>query len=292
MNFASRAALLAALGVTSLLADASFDESVRFTGGSVLEMMRNLASSPIGKLTGGRMGNAFQDQNYNVYLKGSKMARIGGTTSSITDLDAGTITTIDNNKHTYSVMTFDEMKEMMERMQQRASRGQNAPDLQFDVKVNPTGNTKTIDGKTAKEFILTMTATQSGANGAMTVKSDLWTVPDQPGSQEWRDYYKKLSTKYQGSIGGFNPMMGGASKGLAAAMSESMKLEGYPILNTTEVSGVASPMGPMGGGDNGNSSGPFIQIETHSSNFSTASVDDSKFVVPADYKQTKPRGAR
>ena len=80
-------------------------------------------------------------------------------------------------------------------------------------------------------------------------------------------------------------MMGAASGGLGAAMKESFQQDGYPLENDIEVSGVAMA-GPMGGGD---PSSPFMQMEMQSSNFATAAVDDTKFSVPAGYKEEKRR---
>ncbi len=103
-----RIGILAAAAVSCLLADASYSETVRFEGGALVDMIRGMANGPMGKT----MGQAFQDQTYTVYIKGNKMARIGTVNSSITDLDAATITNINNTKKTYYVTTFEEMKQM------------------------------------------------------------------------------------------------------------------------------------------------------------------------------------
>src|ERR1035437_4569485 len=96
-----RIAVLTSAAVSCLFADASYSETVRYEGGSLVDMIRGMANGPMGKMMGGRMGQAFQDQTYAVYVKGNKMARIGPLTSTITDLDAGTMTNIDNMKKTY-----------------------------------------------------------------------------------------------------------------------------------------------------------------------------------------------
>jgi hypothetical protein len=267
-----------------LLADGSYTETTRYTGGSMVEMMHNLASSPIGRFAGHGMSNALQDQTSTVYIKGAKMARIGQTTSTIIDLDAGTITTIQNEKRTYSVMTFDQLQQNMNRGQKGGAGG----DIKFDVKVQQTGNTKSIDGQTATETLSTLTATSPDANGAtMVVHSDYWIVPNEPGADDIREFHRKLAAKYQGILQA-NPMMGAASKGISAATAESMKT-GYPVQTKIDVSGVSSPMSGMTGRSGaGDSGGPFLVMETQYSNFSSSPVDDSKFTVPADYKN-QPR---
>ena len=80
--------------------------------------------------------------------------------------------------------------------------------------------------------------------------------------------------------------MGGAGAGIGAAMKESFKMDGYPALSDVDVSGVA---GPMMGRGNTDPNAPLIKMETQSSNFATGQVDDSKFVVPAGYKEEHKR---
>lgn len=255
----------------------------------MVDLLHNLSASPIGRFAGHGMSNAFQDQTSTVYIKGSRMARIGQSNSTIIDLDAGTITTIQNERRTYSVMTFDQMQQAMARSQ----RGQPAGDIKFDIKVEQTNNTKTIDGQTATETLSTLTATSPDANGAtMVVHADYWMVPDESGSNEIREFHRKLASKYQGIAQG-NPMMGAAAKGLSAAVAEGMKKGGYPVQMKTTISGVSSPMTGMtgrSGGNNGDPNAPFLITESQYSNFATGPVDDSKFAIPDGYKnQTRER---
>lgn len=279
--------LLAGLSAGVLLADASYTQVTKFTGGTAIDMAKKMADMPlIGRMGGGAMRNAFEDQHYDVYVKGNKMARLGGTVSTIYDLDAGTVTTINNTKQSYSTMTFDEMREQMEKMQQRMNKNKGSGgDLQFDVKVDKTGETRTINGATATETVMTMTAKQESASGQMVVKTHLWLVPLSASTREVMDFARKLGEKFAYAYGG-SPMMGPASGGLAAAMKEAFKQDGYPVENDIEVSGVAMA-GPMGGG--GDSSAPFMQMVMQSSNFATGAVDDAKFSVPAGYKEEKRR---
>jgi hypothetical protein len=286
---------VALTGASFLWADVSYEETVRYTGGSMVEMMRNMSSGPMGKLLGGRMGRALQDRTSKVYLKGNKMAHVGSDASTVIDLDAGTITTIDNQHRSYTTMTFDEMNQRMKEAQEKMSRrgGSGTADIHFDVKVDDTGKTKTIDGKTAKEYIMTMTAEgqdQGQSAGAMRVRSDMWTVTSETGSDELRDFYKNMATKMNYSFAaGMNPMMGSASQGLAQLAKETSKLEGYPVQQETAVSGVQTPMGPMMGGNNQDPNAPFLTMSSESRNFSTGPVDESVFQVPAGYKEQKMR---
>lgn len=286
MKLCLQIGLLAGFSAALLPADASYTQVTKFTGGTAVEMAKKMANMPmIGRLGGGAMRDAFEDQHYDVYVKGNKMARLGGMISTIYDLDAGTITTINNTKQTYTTMTFDEMREQIERMQQRMNRRHNGGgNLQFDTKVEKTGQTRTIDRQNATETLITMTAKSDseGGNGQMVVKTHAWLVPLSAPTRELVDFSRRLGEKFAYAYGS-SPMMGAAAGGLGAAMKSAFSQDGYPIETDVEVSGVA---GPMGGGD---SSAPFMQMETQSSNYATGAVDAAKFSVPAGYKEEKRR---
>lgn len=281
--------LLAATGC--IWADVSYQETVRYTGGSLVEMMKGMQSGPMGKMMGARLGKALQDQTFKVYLKGNRMARIGTDTSLIFDLEAGTITTIDRQKQSYNTITFDEMNQRMTEMRQKMSRnGSQAPEIQFDVKVEETGKTQTIDGQTAKEYVLNLTAQGQQGDG-MRVRSDMWTVTSVSGLEELRGFQKRMAEKFNNSVGGFNPLMGSASSGLSQLNKEVLKMNGVPLVQDVTVSGVQSPMNPMtatrNGGENADPSAPFLTMATDSNSFSDGAVNDSVFQVPAGYNEQR-----
>jgi hypothetical protein len=281
------------MAACGLLGDVTYHQSTKFTGGSLVDMMKQMASMPLmGRMGGGAMKTAFADQQRDVYIKGNKMASIGPRTSILYDLDAGTITTINHEKSTYSTMTFDEMRQQMEQMQKRMHKN-TEQDIEFDVNVSDTGQTRTIDGQTATEKLLTMTAKQASKEGQMVIKSHLWLIPPTAPTREAAEFHKKLAAKAAFAMGGFSPVMGSASTGLQAAMKQSFEQNGYAVLMETEVSGIAggdgSPFGAMTGKNGGDPNAPLIQTEMQTGNFVTAAVDDAKFVIPAGYKEEKRR---
>lgn len=279
-------AMLAAVTGASLLADVTYDQTVKYTGGALLEITRIMASNPaVGRRGGAAMKSAFQDQAFTVYVRGSKMARIGPAASTITDLDTGTITNINHATHTYSTQTFDEMRQRLERMQQH---GQGVGDLQFDTKIDKTGKTQDIDGQTATETIITLTAKPGSANAHMAVKMDCWLIPPTASTREVIDYFKRLSEKFSLALGG-SPGLGAAAAGISAAMKAALQLDGYPVLSDMQVSGVAAPMMGQSADD---ANRPFLETETRSSHFVPGPVDDSEFAIPAGYTQEEPRGGR
>ncbi len=280
MKACLRIVFVAALVSGCALADVTYDQTLKFTGGSIVDMMRRLANNPMLGRKGGAMASAFRDQDYTVYIKGPKMARVSPSgLATIMDLDAGTITTFNNQNHTYRTQTFDQMRQRLEQSQ-RAMHQQESGDLQFDVKVAKTGQTKVIDGQNATEDIVTMTAKPGSANAQMTVKMDLWLVPANAATHEIAEYYKRLSEKYAFAFGG-SPGLGSAGAAINAAIKAALQQDGYPVLSDIEVRGVASPMM----GHNANPNAPFLTMETQSSNFVPGPVDDSKFAIPAGYTE-------
>ncbi len=291
MQRSIRISIIASVAACALFGDVTYHQTTKFTGGSLVDMMKKMAAMPMmGRMGGGAMKNAFADQQQEVYIKGNKMASIGPVMSTLYDLDAGTLTTVNHEKSTYSTMTFEEMRQQMEQMQQRMQKS-SGQDLKFDAKLSDTGQTRTIDGQTASEKLLTMTAKQT-ENGQMVIKSHLWLAPSTPAMSEVAEFHKKMAAKAAFAMGGFSPMLGSASTGLQAAMKESLQQNGYPVLMQTEVSGVSGGNGPMSAmmaQSGGDPNAPMIQTETQTGNFVTGAVDDSKFAIPAGYKEEKRR---
>ena len=149
------------------------------------------------------------------------------------DLGSGTITTIDFQKKQYSVMTFDEMKQMMEQMSQKMQKNDKG-EMKFKVSANATGKTKQVSGFDAKEMIMKMemegTDKESGQKGGMTVTTDMWIASGIPGYQEVRDFYKRMAEKINWTPGGnmfaANPQVSG---GMAEVYKEVAKLDGVPV---------------------------------------------------------------
>jgi hypothetical protein len=174
---------------------------------------------------------------------------------SIIDLGNQTITNIDLEKKTYSVMTFDQMKQALEQMQQKMSEsrkgaasqpGENKPDvdMNFKISVNNTGKSKQIEGMDAKERVMTIaleaTDKKSGQSGAMVVLADQWIAPKVPGYDEIRDFYRRMAEKINWTPDS-NMFMGrpDVSQSMAEVAKETAKLDGIAVFTTTT-------MGPEG----------------------------------------------
>src|ERR1700688_3052091 len=142
-----------------LLADFSYEESTKITGGMMAGVM---------KFAGAFSKQAREPLQSTVAVKGNRMLHGNKERASVIDLDSETITEINYQKKTYSVMTFAEMKQAMEQAMQRMKDApkqpqpqeseQQKPDVktEFSLDLKETGQTKEIAGLQAKEVILTM----------------------------------------------------------------------------------------------------------------------------------------
>src|SRR5690349_12230103 len=101
---------LMALPCYPLLADFTYEETSTITGGAIAGVL---------KVAGVFSKQAREPIHSTVAVKGNKMAHRGANEGSIIDLDAETITTVDLRKKTYSVMTFQEMKQMLDQLSQK-----------------------------------------------------------------------------------------------------------------------------------------------------------------------------
>ncbi len=192
-----------------LLADFTYTETTRITGGVMASMSRSLGglSKSMRSLT--------EPQTTTHILKGNKMAEIGPREGTIYDLDAGSITTIDFEKRTYSTITFEQMRQAMERMmaknkgkiEEAKAKGKGDPNVEADFKVDikETGKTQMISGFNAKEVIMTFVLEgkdkKSGQSGSIETMSAIWVAQEKiPGYEEVEEFQKKLAMKYAGAL--------------------------------------------------------------------------------------------
>ena len=150
----------AALGLslllpTAMLADFHYQETTQITGGSMMGMMK----------IAGTFSKQAREINAPivsaVYVQGNRMARVNPQTMEIIDLDKETITNIDMQKHTYTQMTFEQMRQQfqqaMQQMKEKQAEQPTAPPppshrpprqraVRFKVNVRNTGTTKQVNG--------------------------------------------------------------------------------------------------------------------------------------------------
>jgi hypothetical protein len=231
-----------ALASSAAFADFSYQETSTITGGALAGML---------KVVGVFSKSAREPMQSTIMVKGNKMMHRSSTHASIIDLDAQTITSIDTQKKTYSVMTFDEMKKALDDMAQKMKQKDAQGQMNFKVSANATGATKQIGGMETKEMLVKMimetTDQQSGQTGGMAITMDMWLAPGVSGYQEVRDFYRKLSEKISWAPGG-NMFMArpDVAKGMGEAYKEMAKIDGIPVYQVMVMGGAGQPVNTAG----------------------------------------------
>jgi hypothetical protein len=242
-------------------ADASYQETTQVTGGSMKQVMKMAGMfSP-------SASNQMQKANSTIMaVQGNRMASVAANQTTITDLDKQTMTRIDNTKKQYSVVTFEQLRqiaqEQAEKLRQLAEehKGDPAPALppelantptSYDAKAVDTGATKTISGIDTHEVLLTITMKFQVPNSNNSVtyyfKRDVWLAKTAPPAwQEIQAFNKRkaemLSAGMQqlyGSMGSLLAARPGLADGLKKLGEEEAKLQGVPIMTVMQLGGTA-----------------------------------------------------
>ena len=238
------------LAGSGLLADFTYQETSTITGGMMMSLMR---------VAGVFSKQAREPIQSTISVKGDRMVHRSANHASVIDLGSSTITSIDFQKKQYSVMTFDEMKQMMEQMSQKMQKNDKG-EMKFKVSANATGKTKQVSGFDAKEMIMKMemegTDKESGQKGGMTVTTDMWIASGIPGYQEVRNFYKRMTEKINWTPGGnmfaANPQVSG---GMAEVYKEVAKLDGVPVQQLITMGASGQP-GAAGASSDGSAAPP------------------------------------
>jgi hypothetical protein len=227
------------LAASTLPADFTYQETSTITGGVIASMM---------KVVGVFSKSAREPIRSTISVKGDRMMHRSNDSGSIIDLGAQTITNIDFKKKTYSVMTFDEMKKMLDDLSKKSkSKEEDKAQVEYKVSVDNTGKTQQIAGMEAKEMIMKMemqvTDKESKNSGGMTITSDMWIASGVAGYAEVRDFYKRMAEKLNWTPGGnmFMQQNPNVAEGMAGVYKEISKLDGVPVLQTVVMGGVAQP---------------------------------------------------
>jgi hypothetical protein len=264
---------VAVLGLMSLLsgmahADASYEQTSQITGGTLTDTIRSV--SFLGKAT----RDLLAPTNSLTMVHGNQKAVINKNSTEIIDLDKETITRIDTEKKTYSVMTFAQMRQaaadMMKRIQQAPQKQapaaqQPKSDLKtsFEVSVKNTGLSKTVNGLTAQEQVVDMQMHVTNPNGAgteaqntvtYTVTTDAWIAPDPPEVKEIQDFDARMAkkmmegadlsafTKPGGANAGFAQIFSskpGTAEAMTQMQKEMAKLKGTRVMEVMRMGGDA-----------------------------------------------------
>lgn len=223
------AALLCVAGTAR--ADFSYEQTTKMTGGALAGMT---------KMAGVFHKGAGQPTRLITAVSGNRMYTGDGDQGSIYDLDAGTITMVNQKDRTYSVMTFEQYAEAMRRMQARLKQDAG---LTPKVEVKRTGQTRNIQGVKAEEIVMNVVLEgqdgKAGQRGEMNTAMSMWMARDIKGYTEVTQFWQRAAGKMLSSgsnpfqsLAALNPQ---AAKGLEQAMKELGNMDGMPVLTVVRV---------------------------------------------------------
>jgi len=269
-------------------ADVSYQETTQVTGGSLMGML---------KMAGSFSSQAKQlaaPVTSTVMIHGGRMLHSNPHSTEIIDLDQQTITSIDHDKRTYSVVTFQEIQDQMAKAaKQKGAQpsSSNGPQISFTAHISSNGATREIDGKTAKEALITLTmvansADSSNTKAGMAATSEMWLVPDELGLAEMRRFNerlaKELSFDAEGSaMSSLLAAEPGGAQALAELKKESAKMSGLPVLQVTRL-GMTADGQPLPAP----SSAPLPQSQTQTSTAGSAAGTVTQEVAAGTATQT------
>jgi len=214
--------------------------------------------------------NGKTDVTIKHYLKGQRMMTDMAARITILDFDAKTHTTIDKTMKTYSVRPLS---------QTEPSRDTGAQ-AQFNAK--ETGQHKTINGFNASQMVMSMQMDMGKARGGMKMEmeAEVWYSAEIPGAKEVHDFYRRNWDLFPWAT---EP--GGGRSGMGKAMLDLQKqmaaMNGYPVLYIVhmKVSGGDPRMAAAMAG--------FNDTTVETGRFSTATIPDSVFAIPAGYTKVE-----
>jgi len=200
-------------------------------------------------------------------VKGNRKATLNELTGRIVDLGEQKVYDLDMKKKTYTVTTFEELRQKIREAQERAAKqAKEAPkeagepaqpsgterQVEFDFDVKETGQTRSIAGYDAKQVIMTVTVREKGKtleeNGGVVLTADSWLGPEIPAMTELADFEMKywkaiapetalVSAEQMAAVAALYPMIKPAMDRLN---QEKVSLKGTPLATTMTFEGVKS----------------------------------------------------
>jgi hypothetical protein len=257
LRFCSIACLLLTLAAAPALADVKTRDKgqVKFEGmlGTMMRMFGGKALSE-----GIVSTNA---------VKGNRKATLNDMTGRIVDLDEQKVYDLDMKKKTYTVTTFDQLRQKLREAQERAAKeAKDAPkepgeptqpsssdkQFEFDFDVKETGQTRTIAGHDARQVVMTVTVREKGKtieeSGGVVLTADSWLGPDIPALKELAEFEMKywkaiapetalVSAEQMAAVAALYPMIKPA---MDRINQEKVNLKGTPLATAMTFEGVKS----------------------------------------------------
>jgi hypothetical protein len=250
-------------------ADFKYTETSQMTGGSLLTMMKFVSKFSRGDAKK-QEKDMLRPSSTTHYVKGDRLRTDNEDgTSQIIDLGGRRVISIDNNKKTYAVATFDQIRAAMEQaaqqMQQQMQQNPQTPqgkavpqDVQLTlkptIKVTPGGAGRTIldqaTNETNVEIDLAMQGTATGADApppgqpnsatfTSTMKMDSYVAPNVTGYEEFAQFYRRMAQEVSWMKIPSMPSIQidpRAAEGMSELQKNSDALKGFPMLSFVSMS--------------------------------------------------------
>lgn len=263
------ASLSFVLTASPLVADASYTRTHTtkspFAAGSPMSTMM--------KVGGGEAAKAFEPTTDTIMVHGNRMVTVTNRGVTIMDLDKQEFIQTDKARHEYSVMTFQQMSDMVERFEKMGdqagaverSPAANAqqPEMEttVDIKEEAPGTTRDVSGYTATEHIFTAkitikykdpaaqaTASQTPGGAAMMsvlYTEEVWTLEAVPPAYEAvREFERRMGEKMKSTMSPAArvalptgvPSTPGAANAMAELQRRAAALPGLHVITVTRMS--------------------------------------------------------
>jgi hypothetical protein len=206
------------------------------------------------------------ESTVRVYVKGDRSrtettseGMMGGevTNITITRLDKNVIWTLDNENKQYAEIEIGEFMKVEE---------EETEETVPEIKIEKTGKTKEILGKTCEEVIVSMDIKSD--EGSMTMTQTMWVTTDITGYEELKEFNKKFGGNGSGQS---MASMTKDKKSYNEFQEKISEVEGFPLELEMEFSMGAEIM-------------PF-SMRTHSTvtKIDTKPISDKVFEIPEGY---------
>ncbi len=200
-------------------------------------------------------------------VKGNRKATLNDMTGRIVDLDEQKVYDLDIKKKTYTVATFEQLRQKLREAQEQAAKeAKDAPkepgqptqpsgsdkQFEFDFDVKETGQTRAIAGHDARQVVMTVTVREKGKtleeSGGAVLTTDSWLGPDIPALKELAEFEMKywkaiapetalVSAEQMATIAALYPMIKPA---MDRINQEKVNLKGTPLATSMTFEGVKS----------------------------------------------------
>jgi hypothetical protein len=283
--------VLLVCGASLARADFKYSDTSKITGGTMKGMMKTVG------MFSKQASQAMKPVTTTRYLKGDFMRSDEADGKvQIIDLAGRRIIHIDSQQHTYTEMTFDEMKAAMQKAQEQAQQKMDKDPKKQDVQasmnakisVTPGTGSRQIQGMTANEMKVQIDMEiqaqqqnqQAGqpnqpVSGTISTSIDSWVAPSVPGYEEVSEFYKRMAKE----INWVPPSGIRVDPRVSQSMDELQKnqaaFKGLPLLQYLSMTMVGQQGAAANGADNGSGSNANANSSSTSGSDTPTSASDA-----------------